>query len=68
MQANVQRSSQAWAGELSQGLRHIQLRMKLRHHHLDTGHTLSEAGERGRQPGNGQVVFKGQTQGSGSVR
>lgn len=61
MQAKVQRSSRAWAGELFQGLRHTQLRMRARHPHPDTGHTLSEAGKTGRQPGNGEVLFKGQT-------
>lgn len=64
MQAKVQRSSRARAGELFQGLRHVQLRMRARHPHPDTGHTLGEAGERVRQPGNGEVLFKGRLRGA----
>lgn len=64
MQAKVQRSSRARAGELFQGLRHVQLRMRARHPHPDTGHTLGEAGKRVRQPGNGEVLFKGRLRGA----
>ena len=58
--ANVQRSSQAWAGELFQGLRHVQLRMRARHPPLDSGYTLSEAGKRIGLLGKGEVLLKGQ--------